>query len=87
MRLKANSRWSERMENRLLYLWMHSKLPAWKIAQKISFECRLKKPLTEGAVISKANILTKGKELSYAERKRQASGRISADCTGTEHGV
>lgn len=87
MRLKAKSRWSERMENRLLYLWMYSKLPAWKIAQKINFECRLKKPLTAGAVISKANILTKGKELSYAERNRQAARRANENSAGSEHGV
>lgn len=87
MRLKSKSRWSEKMENRLLYLWMYSKLPAWKIAHKINFECRLKKPLTAGTVIAKANILTKGKELSYAERKRQAARRANENSAGAEHRV
>lgn len=73
MRLKAKSRWSEKMENKLLYFWLHTKLPAHRIAQRISFKCGLKRPLTRCAVIAKANILTKGKELSYAERRKQAS--------------
>lgn len=73
MRLKSKSRWSEKMEDKLLYFWMHTKLPATKIAQRISFECGLKIPLTKGSVISKANILTKGKELSYADRKSKAA--------------
>lgn len=87
MRLKAKPRWSEKMENKLLYFWMHTKLPAWRIAQRISFECGLKIPLTKNAVVSKANILTKGKELSYAERKRQAARRANENSAGAEHGV
>jgi hypothetical protein len=70
MRLKAKSRWSEKMENKLLHFWLHTKLPAHRIAQRISFECGLKRPLTKCAVVSKANRLTKGRELSYAERRK-----------------
>jgi hypothetical protein len=73
MRLKSKYRWSQKMEDKLLHFWMQSTIPAHKIAQRISFECGIKPPLTACAVIGKANRLTKGRELSYADRKNHVA--------------